>query len=140
MSEKVLSNTWWPVATYADGIPEVVLDKIMALWLNSSLGLLSLMAARVDTRGAWVDLKKPTLENLLVLDPRKLRASAREKLCDTYDEVKKLEIQPLPQIAIDAVREKIDNAIAVALRIHQDFGPYRKLLGTEPVISGRLPI
>jgi hypothetical protein len=140
MSEKVLSNTWWPVATYSDGVSEAVLDKIMVLWFNSSLGLLSLVAARVDTRGAWVDLKKPILEDLLVLDPRKLRESARERLCETYDEIKKLEIQPLPQIAIDVVREKIDNAIATALRITQDLGTYRQLLGAEPVISGRLTI
>jgi len=34
-SEKVLSNTWWPVATDGGG----TLDKILALWLNSSLGV-----------------------------------------------------------------------------------------------------
>src|SRR2546430_12990399 len=64
-SEKVLSNTWWPIATDYGG----TLDKILALWFNSSLGLLSLIASRVDTRGAWIDLKKPILEELAVDDP-----------------------------------------------------------------------
>ena len=40
-SREVLSNTWWPVACDAG------MDKALALWLNSSLGILSLVAARV---------------------------------------------------------------------------------------------
>lgn len=66
ISEKVLSNTWWPVACDAG------MDKSLALWLNSTLGLLSLIASRVDTEGAWVELKKPILQELLVIDPREL--------------------------------------------------------------------
>src|SRR5271157_4973296 len=90
--EKVLSNTWWPVAT--DG-----LDKILALWFNCSLGLLSLVASRVDTEGAWVELKKPILEDLYVIDPNKLTKQAHKKLNQAYGELAKLEIQALPQVA-----------------------------------------
>lgn len=135
-SEKVLSNTWWPVAT-DEADPTV--DKILALWFNSSLGLLSLLASRVDTRGAWIDLKKPTLEELSVLDPKKLSKLAQGQLIQAYDELCKLEIQALPQIATDAVRSKIDNAIAIALDLKDDLSILRKLLGSEPIISMRLP-
>jgi hypothetical protein len=138
-SKKVLSNTWWPVATYADGISEGVLDKVLALWFNSTLGLLTIMAARVDTRGAWVDLKKPVLEELLVLDPRKLSESSLNDLCAVYDEIGKTELQPLPGIADDVVRKAIDDSFVKALGLESDLDTLRTLLGAEPVISFTLP-
>lgn len=134
-SEKVLSNTWWPVATVGGKNA----DKILALWLNSSLGLLSLIASRVDTEGAWVELKKPTLEALLVIDPNKLSTDAPTALCAAYDELAKQEIQALPQMAEDVVREKIDAAIAKALGLKDDLSLLRKLLAAEPIISMSLP-
>src|SRR5262249_54411908 len=114
LSTKVLSNTWWPVATYAEGIDSRKLDKVLALWFNSTLGLISIISSRVDTRGAWIELKKPTLEELRVLDPRKLSAAALQALCDVYDEVANEEIAALPSLRSDATRTKIDRAIAQA--------------------------
>lgn len=139
VSEKALSNTWWPVATHGKGVSDSELDKIMALWFNSSLGLLTIVASRVDTQGAWVELKKPVLEEMFVLDPRKLSIPARKILCNAYDEIGKLELVALPNIEIDIVRASIDTAIAAALGIKEDFSIYRKLLAIEPVISGRVP-
>jgi hypothetical protein len=55
-------------------------DKMLVLWFNSSLGLLSIIASRVDTRGAGIDLKKPILEEMLVLDPRGLPQGVQKKL------------------------------------------------------------
>jgi hypothetical protein len=140
MRENVLSNTWWPIATHAKDIQGAILDKIMALWFNSSLGLLTLIAARVDTRGAWVELKKPSVEAMLVLDPRKLSSAIRSRLCKVYDELVKDEVQSLPNIGIDTVRAKIDAAIAEALNIKDDFSTYRKMLATEPILAGRIAL
>lgn len=115
------------------------LDKTLALWLNSSLGLLSLIASRVDTRGAWVELKKLTLEGLFVIDPRKLSKRAQEKLCLAYDELAKMEIRALPQLAEDVVRDKIDAAVADALGLKADLSMLRKLLSADPIIKMSLP-
>jgi hypothetical protein len=139
VSKPVLSNTWWPLATDAPGVNHRNLDKMLAMWLNSSLGLLSLIAARVDTEGAWVDLKKPILEELVVIDPRELSADAQKSLCAAYDELSKLEIQALPQIADDVVRARIDKAVAAALGLKDDLSVLRMLLGAEPIISMHLP-
>ncbi len=139
LDEPVLSNVWWPVATYGEGIKTEVLDKILTLWLNSTLGLLSLMGARVDTEGAWVELKKPILENLRILDPRALSAPSREALVEVFDFIKGKELQQLPEMATCAVREQIDNAFVKALSLKSDVNQIRKMLATEPVISGHLP-
>ena len=44
--ERVLSNVWWPVR-----IDDEATEKAIAVWLNSSLGLLTLLAQRTSTRG-----------------------------------------------------------------------------------------
>jgi len=134
VSEKVLSNTWWPIATDAPSI-----DKILALWFNSTLGILSLIAARVDTEGAWVELKKPILEELAVIDPTKLRKAAQDKLIAAYDELCKMEIQALPQMAEDTIRGRIDAAVAGALGLTGDLSVLRKLLAADPIVSMSLP-
>ena len=41
-------------------------EKSIAVWLNSSVGLLTLMATRSTTRGAWVALKKADLREMPV--------------------------------------------------------------------------
>lgn len=133
-NEKVLSNTWWPIATESRG-----LDKILALWFNSTLGLLSVIAARVDTRGAWVDLKKPILEELSVINPGELSSTASQKIKNAYDELCKIEIQPLPAMADDPIRSRVDAAIAEALGFKEDLSTLRKLLAAEPIISMQLP-
>jgi len=133
-SEKVLSNTWWPVAVDAGA------DKILAFWFNSTLGILSLIASRVDTEGAWVELKKPILEELAVIDPSKLPKATQEKLTAAYDRLCKMEIQALPHMAEDAIREQIDAAVADALRLKGDLSVLRKLLAAEPIISMSLPV
>lgn len=79
MPEPVLSNTWWPFALDGEGRNLEDADRIVALWLNSTLGILTLVVARVDTRGSWIELKKPILEQLDVLDPHVLRARHKEK-------------------------------------------------------------
>lgn len=68
LPDEVLSNTWWPV-TIEEAQHKDETEKIMALWLNSTLGLMSIMAARVETEGAWIKMKKPLLEKLEVLSP-----------------------------------------------------------------------
>lgn len=40
---------------YEDIGNEGEISKIITLWLNSTLGVLSIMAARLDTRGPWMD-------------------------------------------------------------------------------------
>ena len=62
---KVLSNVWWPIR-----LEDISIEKALAVWLNSSLGLLTILAQRTSTRGGWVATKKADLEDLPVLDFR----------------------------------------------------------------------
>ncbi len=76
----ILSNVWWPIKT-----SKQAWDKALAVYLNSSLGLLTILAQRTSTEGGWVATKKGDLEVLPVLDiPQLPRRSFRQcRTCST---------------------------------------------------------
>ena len=80
--------------------------------------------------------KKPTVENLRVLDVYALTERQRAQLASTYDVVCTEELSPLSDIANDSVRESIDGALSRVL----DLSPLtsvRRLLSEEPVVCGK---
>ncbi len=127
---EVLSNVWWPVKLKIDEIYE----KPLALWINSTLGLISTLAVRGETMGAWIRFKKPNLESLPVLDVRKLSEVQLKILTDTFDEVANEPLQPFPQMENDPVRAKMDDAVSKALDL-PNLKVIRMLLAQEPVVS-----
>ena len=46
VDRRVLSNVWWEVS-----VENALTEKALAVWLNSSLGLLTIMAQRTSNRG-----------------------------------------------------------------------------------------
>jgi len=133
MSAKVLSNVWWPLALEHD---DIELEKGLSLWLNSTLGLVILLFHREETRGAWVDFRKPVLGEMPILDIRSLSAQQRRALADAFDELSAEELLPFPHMANDPVRERIDAAISAALGL-PDIGILREMLAREPVVCLR---
>ena len=127
----VLSNVWWPVR-----IDDVDVEKALAIWLNSSFGLLSLLAHRTSTRGGWVALKKAELEDLPVLDPRQLSAAQLAALADLFDDLADHEFDRLSRMAECPVRAALDTGIADILNLPNP-ATLRTLLASEPVISNR---
>jgi hypothetical protein len=132
VSEIVLSNMWWPVSL-REPLRSEEIEKALALWLNSTLGLLLVLANRQETRGAWIDFKKPVLEKLPVLDLGSLSVAQLAQLAAAYDEVCREELRPFPEMNSDPVRARIDAAIAQALDL-PDFSILRRLLAQEPVV------
>lgn len=110
------------------------MSKAFCLWLNSTLGLLIFFATRDETRGAWVDFKKPSLYAMPVLDVRALSDAQLAQLAAAYDRVCEKPLQPFPQMAHDDVRAEIDSAIAAVLNL-PDVSLLRTMLGREPVVS-----
>jgi hypothetical protein len=88
---------------------------------------------REETRGAWVDFKKPTLLAMPVLDLTKIGVPQLKKLAGAYDDLAGKNVQPLLAMGTDSVRAAMDKAIAQALNL-PDLSGLRQLLGREPVI------
>ena len=128
---KVLSNVWWPIRLES---PEV--ERALSIWLNSSLGLLAILAERTSTEGAWVAMKKADLETLPVLDPRRLSPSQLQALSDLFDELSEAEFERLPNMARCPTRRALDDGLSRILNL-PDLSKLRDLLASEPVVSNR---
>ena len=127
----VLSNVWWPVRTESRDW-----EKTLALWLNSSLGILSLLANRTSTEGSWVALKKADLEKLPLLDVRALTVEQFHALSGLFDQIAQMEFERLPEIAECPARRALDDGMSDILRL-PDLSRLRELLATEPVVSNK---
>ena len=128
---RVLSNVWWPVQTES-----VSIEKALAVWLNSSLGLLTVLAQRTSTRGSWVATKKADLEELPVLDLRSLAPSQVEGLEDLFDRLAEAEFERLPGMVSCPARQALDDGVSEILGL-PDLSKLRDLLASEPVVSNR---
>ena len=127
----VLSNVWWPVR-----VEDVAVEKALAIWLNSTLGLLTILAQRTSTRAGWVATKKADLEELPVLDPRRLAPAQLQSLSDLFDRLAEAEFERLPSMADCPARRALDDGVSEILGV-PDLATLRSLLASEPVVSGR---
>jgi hypothetical protein len=132
LPQRALSNVWWPF--WMNEANEEA-EKALVLWLNSTLGIMTVFGHRVPTRGPWVEFKKPVLAalpvlNVCALQPRQLSMMAR-----LYDQVSERELGTLQLMETDETRIAIDIGIAQIIGL-PDLTPLRTLLGQEPIVCG----
>jgi len=133
LSRDALSNVWWPVKFKSKRGAEKA-EQLIALWLNSTLGILGLMGVREDTEGAFVGFKKPSLENMMVPNFKSLKKSQKKILQNTYSDIANETLLPLSKAKEDATRQKIDQAFADAFHI-KDSATLREMLAREPIVT-----
>ncbi len=129
--ERVLSNVWWPIK-----IEDIPHEKALAIWLNSSPGLLSILAQRTSTEGGWGAIKKADLEGLPVLDVRQVSAFQLQGLSRLFDEMAEAEFERLPGMVHCPARCALDDGVSEILWL-PDLAKLRDLLASEPVVSNR---
>lgn len=127
----VLSNVWWPVR-----VEEAQVEKALAVWLNSSLGLLGVLATRTSTEGPWVAMKKADLKELPVLDTRVLSDEQVSGLAALFDELAEAEFAPLPGMENCYARGRLDEGLSRILGL-PDLSTLRRMLASEPVVSNQ---
>jgi len=136
LSETVLSNVWWPVRIEDDT------GKTLAVWLNSTFGLLLLLSMAVVTRGPWVDFKKGYLQEMPVLNIGRLSPKARAAILELYRKrvgakmVCELEFRAIPEeFASGYARKVIDEEIRKILGLDFTLDTLYKLLSKEPMLT-----
>ena len=127
----VLASMWWPIRA-----EEQSSEKALAVWLNSSLGLLTLLAIRNTTRGSWVQIKKADLQDMPVLDVRDLSSEQVQALTDLFDKMAEAEFERLPGMSHCPARRSLDDGVSEILGL-PNLGKLRELLASEPVVSNR---
>ncbi len=133
--EPVLSNVFWPIKA-SDSV-----SRALAVWFNSTPGLLSLTSIAEVTEGAWSGIKKESLGEVMVPDfnHKKLGEKAVSSFAKLYQEVKDQELKPLPaEFSEPRIKKLIDDEIMNALGIARkiDFASLYRLLSSEPMITG----
>lgn len=108
----------------------------MVLWINSTLGLASVLLSRVPTEGPWLQLKKPALESMIVLDVTKLTDTQLNQLSAAFDQVTSLGLGPFRNMSNDPTRKQIDDALASTLGI-SGLDRLRTMLGYEAIVTGK---
>ena len=128
---EVLGNTWWALKPCGLSHQQ---EKVLLLWLNSSLSLLLFFGRRVVTQGAWMQMKQPAWESMPVLDVCTLLPEQVATLADFYDALSTQNLEPLAKLNSDPTRCKIDLAISTALNISEP-SFIRELLSREPGLN-----
>ena len=123
---KVLSNVWWPVTLSDDSW-----EKPLALWLNSSLGILLMLAHRTSTRGSWVANKKADLQVQPVLDFKRISSAKLTLMSNLFDELAGLEFKSLPEMAACDTRTALADRHSEILGVPH-VGALLSLISSEP--------
>ena len=133
LPEPSLSNVWWPLRLKSEN---TAAEKVIALWFNSTLGLLVSIAHRIPTEGAWIQFKKPTIENLPILDVTSMPNDQIRRLAAFYDSIAGTEFDTIMNMANDPVRADIDHAFSQILNLPSS-NSLRAELANEPIIKLR---
>jgi len=125
LPKPVLGNVWWELS----GLPEEE-EWTFLLWFNTSGGLLTLLAIREETEGAWIAFKKPNLRYLMVPVPRRSLTEEEKSWLSS------LKFRSLPEMNKDPARAEADRLAAEVFGIPEEwFAWLRETLPREPVIS-----
>jgi hypothetical protein len=90
----------------------------------------------VPTEGAWVQFKKPTIEELPILDVLALSESQLKRLAGAYDTLANEELNTIQNMADDPTRHAADDAFSKVLGL-PSLDNLRAELAVEPVICNR---
>lgn len=132
LDREALSNVWWPVSLCEEA-NKPGMAEALALWYNSTPGVLMLLGHRTETTGPWCQIKKPILGAMPVLDVTALTEAQLAGLAEAYEALKDRSLLRLPEMAEDPVRAAIDRAIQEALDL-PDLNLLRESLSWEPVV------
>ncbi|MEM2112263.1 MAG: hypothetical protein QXX08_10385 [Candidatus Bathyarchaeia archaeon] len=98
--------------------------KALVLWFNTTWGVLSILANRIETRGRWIELTITKWRLQPVLDVTRLDRETIKKLVDVFEKNSEKELKRLPEQFnpqnIDPVRKSIDEVFLSALGIKID--------------------
>jgi hypothetical protein len=90
-------SVWFPVdipeleTTDGETVSPHEAGKVVAAWLNSSIGFVPLFGYRAEVRGARGKYKTKQLRRVTVLDPSKLTREQIDGMIEAYDAVKNVE-------------------------------------------------
>ena len=110
-TQPVLSNIFYAVKLKEAS--DVKRLKALCAWLNSTWGIMTILACRQETRGAWISLKMSHWRLLPVIDVTALPNESIEALSRVFDDFKHAELKRLPEQYSSRQEERLNLDVKV---------------------------
>jgi len=116
---EMLSNTHYALKLEVDPPLESYAEKALALWFNTSWGLLTILVNREETRGRWAQVKMGQWMLMPALDITSLDGDTLRRLAEAFDRYAEKPLRRIPEQfnpgSPDPVRLGIDRDFIKAL-------------------------
>ena len=109
-------------------------EKAIALWGNSSLGVLTFWIHAGKQQLARGKTSKTAMEMMPVLDVSKLTNDQISHMNNFFDELSPCELHPINRMYKDSIRHKIDDAVLKVLNINDNIQRMRIRFSFEPQV------
>ena len=138
LNTPVVGSLWVPCNVKAGrgSVPDW--EKALCVFLNSSIGIMSLLGDRTNKKPTYPNLSLDDLRKLLLPDFTSIGEGAIETLTVTYDALAEDVLLSLPRMDADPVRRDMDDAVCAALGLDVELvSTVRRQLAVEPSVTGK---
>lgn len=137
LDNAALGSAWVPCRFNQANVDPEALEKAMAVYVNSTVGLLSILGDRSNRKPTYPNFSIGDLNGLAI--PRTLVESDETvaRLSATFDGLRHEILEPLPLMMSCTTRLQLDSAICDALDLGTDIvAAIRRDLSAEPSVTG----
>ena len=138
VNDRMLGSAWMPGKPTVPGIDPESLEKAICVYLNSSLGLLTLLGIRSSRTLSYSYFSLGDMRRLPVPDFAAIGPQAVTGLAAAYDRHANSVLLPLPQLNGCPGRIALDAAVIAALGLDGELvANIRRQLAMEPSVTGQ---
>jgi hypothetical protein len=130
--DPLLSNIFYAIRLKVPEDSRELAEKALALWLNTTWGLLTVLVSRGETEGGWTQLKMAQWRLLRVLDVSSLSSEALRRLAETFDKYAESAPRRIPE------QFNPSNPDQIRLGIDRDFIKAIDPSADDIILEGRL--
>ena len=138
LNTPVVGSLWTPCKLKISAPESRTLEKAICAYINSSIGVLSLLGDRTNKVPSYPHYSLDDLRKLVVPDFAAIGEGAATALAGTYDAYASEVLLPLPQIEHCQIRRALDDAVLEVLDLDgETVAAVRRSLASEPAVTGQ---
>ena len=133
-----LGSLWVPCRLNVSHEGTADWEKSLCVYLNSSIGILSIMGDRTNKKPTYPNLSLDDMRKLVVPDFAAIGDDVVAQLTTAYDTHAADILLPLPQMDADPIRHALDATVTAALGLDTELvATIRRQLAAEPSVTGQ---
>lgn len=134
LAQPAVGSLWIPCRLVS--FDEEPTEKALAVYFNSSVGLLALLGGRSNKVLSRPEFSMDALRSVPIPNFGKIGDAARDRLAQAYESLSAKPLLPLPQMDVDPVRQALDEAVIEAIGIDAGWAAeIRRALSDEPCVT-----